>query len=171
MRVASRRLRAFLRAARSMLVSEWAEGLRAELGWLGSVLGPLRDQDVLLERLRAEFAALSLPERRALSKLVSLLEPDRAKARSEMLDALQSPRYLLLLDRLEAAVHSPRVADPSVLLGEIAAREFKKLRRSVRALATNHSDVALHQVRIKTKRARYAAELAEVTVEIGRAHV
>jgi len=164
MRVATRRLRAFLRAARSMLLSEWAEALRTELAWLGSVLGPLRDQDVLLERLRAEFATLSLPERRALSKLVSLLEPDRAKARSEMLDALQSPRYLQLLDRLEAAVHNPRVVDQAILLREIAAREFKELRRSVRALDPNPNDVALHQVRIKTKRARYAAELAEVTV-------
>ncbi len=164
MRVATRRLRAFLRAARSMLLPEWVEGLRAELTWLGSVLGPVRDFDVLVERLQAECAALTLPERRAFAKLLRLLEPEGAKARTEMLDALQSPRYLQLLDQIEAAAHTPRVVVPSASLRNIAASEFKKLRRSMRALGANPSDEGLHQVRIKSKRARYAAELAEVTI-------
>ncbi len=38
MRVAVRRLRAVLRAARPMLDPEWVEGLRAELDWLGDHL-------------------------------------------------------------------------------------------------------------------------------------
>ena len=35
MRVAVRRLRALLRAARPVFVREWADELRTELGWLG----------------------------------------------------------------------------------------------------------------------------------------
>ena len=58
MRVATRRARAFLRAARPLLDAEWAEGLRDELGWLGSALGPARDLDVLLEHVRGEVADL-----------------------------------------------------------------------------------------------------------------
>ena len=54
----SRRLRAFLRAARPLVDRDWAESLREELGWLGGHLGPARDLDVMLDRLRAEVAAL-----------------------------------------------------------------------------------------------------------------
>lgn len=42
LRVATRRLRAFLRAARPLLEKSWAEDLRAEPGWLGGALGPVR---------------------------------------------------------------------------------------------------------------------------------
>ena len=37
---------------------EWAKSLRDELGWLGGHLGPARDLDVMLGRLRAEVADL-----------------------------------------------------------------------------------------------------------------
>ena len=47
-----------------------------------------------------------------------------------------------------------------VSLRDIAAQEFKKLRKTVEALPETPSDADLHQVRIKAKRARYAAELA-----------
>src|SRR5262245_42493124 len=58
LRVATRRLRAFLRAARSLLDHDWAEALRSELGWLGGHLGPARDLDVMLERFRGEIDRL-----------------------------------------------------------------------------------------------------------------
>ena len=48
MRVATRRLRAFLRAGRDLLDPVWAEPLREELRWLGGVLGRVRDLDVLV---------------------------------------------------------------------------------------------------------------------------
>jgi CHAD domain-containing protein len=164
MRVATARLRAYLRAARPMLQPEWVEELRKELAWLGHGLGAVRDLDVLLERLRAESPHLNLPERRALNKVLRLFEPDRAKARAELLDALHSPRYFQLLDRLDAAADTPRVVDASASLKEIAARQFKKLRRAMRDLPSTPTDQAIHRIRIKAKRARYAAELAEVTV-------
>jgi CHAD domain-containing protein len=43
---------------------------------------------------------------------------------------------------------------------QLAKREFKKLRKAISRLAPSPSDTALHTIRIKTKRARYAAELA-----------
>ena len=45
-------------------------------------------------------------------------------------------------------------------LHDLASQEFKKLRRAVRQLGASPRDAARHEVRIKTKRARYAAELA-----------
>ena len=57
-RVATRRLRAFLRAGRELLDPAWAEPLREELRWLGGALGPVRDLDVLIERLAVEVETL-----------------------------------------------------------------------------------------------------------------
>ena len=48
-----------------LLDPAWADALRAELGWLGRALGPVRDLDVLLLRLRAETATLPEREREA----------------------------------------------------------------------------------------------------------
>src|SRR5262249_62245725 len=59
LRVATRRLRAFLRAARPLLTRGPTEDLRAELSWLGSALGPVRDLDVLVEHFTLELQRLA----------------------------------------------------------------------------------------------------------------
>jgi CHAD domain-containing protein len=162
MRVATRRLRALLRAARPLLDRGWAEELRSELSWLGSVLGPVRDLDVLLEHLRGEADALPGAERRAAGQLVRALEAERESARAALLEALESDRYLSLLDSVEAAAGEPRAADGNDLsLKDIAGAEFDRLRKAVKKLPADPSDDELHRARIKTKRARYAAELAK----------
>ncbi len=163
-RVATRRLRAVLRAAAPLLDPAWTESLRAELAWLGGALGPVRDLDVLLERLRAEIVDLEPSERRAAESLLRRLEDEHGSARAAMLDALTSARYAELLTRLEAAAVAPRAQAADVSLRDIAAGEFRKLRKAVRALPSDPPDDALHAVRIRGKRARYAAELAEGVV-------
>jgi CHAD domain-containing protein len=53
------------------------------------------------------------------------------------------------------------VVSREVSVSDIAANEFRKLRRATRRLPDDPSDEELHAVRIRGKRARYAAELAE----------
>lgn len=161
MRVATRRLRAFLRAARPLLDLEWAESLREELAWLGSALGPVRDLDVLIEHLRDDAAGLEAREQRALRRLFALLDEERERERLAMLDALGSERYLLLLDRLERDLQAPRFVDSEVGVADIAAKEFRRLRKAGRRMSPDPADEELHALRIRGKRARYAAELAE----------
>ncbi|MGZ8687693.1 MAG: CHAD domain-containing protein, partial [Gaiellaceae bacterium] len=74
MRVAVRRLRAMLRAARELLAPEWSEPLRAELRWLGGALGPLRDADVFGEYLREETPGLDDRDRAGAAERVELDE-------------------------------------------------------------------------------------------------
>ncbi len=164
LRVATRRLRAIFRAARPLLDLEWAESLRAELRWLADALGPVRDLDVLGERLRGEIEQLDGRERRAAGRFVALLTGDREAVRAEMLEAMSSSRYGELLDRLEAAAAAPRAREADASLHDLAAGEFRKLRKAVKALPPDPSDDELHAVRIRGKRARYAAELAEGAV-------
>ena len=119
MRVATRRLRAFLRAARPLLDLEWAESLREELAWLGSALAQVRDLDVLIEHLRDDAAGLEAREQRALRRLFALLDEERERERLAMLDALGSKRYLLLLDRLERDVEAPRFVDSEIGIADM----------------------------------------------------
>lgn len=164
MRVATRRLRAYLRAAGPMLEREWAEALREEAGWLGRALGPARDVDVMKQHVHEQAAALAPRDRRALRRIVSGLDRQGADAHAQVLDALRSDRYLKLIERLRGAARSPRITDPTASLPRFAAGEFKKLRKAMRDYHPAMSDQALHRLRIRGKRARYAAELADAAV-------
>ena len=155
MRVATRRLRAFLRAGRDLLDPAWAEPLRDELSWLGGALGPVRDLDVLIDHLAAGVETLG-PDRIEGRKLLRTLERERRKARGVLLAALENQRYFALLDTLERPT-AGTAAEPT--LKEIHAGEHGKLRKAVRALSPDSPDEQLHEARIKVKRARYAAEL------------
>lgn len=160
LRVATRRLRAFLRTARPIVDPAWAEPLRAELAWLGSVLGPARDLDVMHHRLLREVAALDDDEW-AAQPLLAELEAARVAARGSVVDALSSARYFALLDRLEAVDESPIPAGrKDVSLAALAAAELRRARRAEQRLATDPPDDELHELRIRVKRARYALDLA-----------
>jgi CHAD domain-containing protein len=159
MRVAARRLRAILGAVRDMFPPRWVESLRGELDWLGTVLGQPRDIDVLRDYLRVELRALGLGKRAVARDLVARLDSKRTQARGRMLAELDSARYARLLQRLGEAVQHPPVR-ASLSLPDVAAGQFKKLRKAVKALPDEPSDRDLHDVRIRLKRARYAAELA-----------
>ena len=167
LRVAARRARAVLRAARPVLDQEWSEPLRAELQWLGGVLGPQRDLDVLLARLRQEIAQLEQSERAAAETLTDLLAQEREGAQGLALEALSSARYLALLDGLEDAARGPKVRRGEVALRKLAAREFRRLSKAAEQLGPDSTNEELHRARILGKRARYAAELA--SPELGKA--
>jgi CHAD domain-containing protein len=141
MRVAVRRMRATLKAARPLLDRSWADGLRAELGWLGRALGPVRDFDVLLLRLRGEAAALPEREQPAGEVLVAALEGEHRTARAEMLAALDAPRYTALLERIADAVRLPRptpaATEAQPELVDLARREAARLRRAVERAGEN----------------------------------
>jgi CHAD domain-containing protein len=164
MRVATRRARAFLRAARPLVDRTWANDLRAELGWLGSALGTARDLDVLLEHLRADVAAVGGHGDTARG-LLDALELEHAAARAAALAALSDERYFALLDLLESA--EPEAApDASGSLADLWWKEVKRTRRRFERLRPDSTDDELHAARIRAKRARYAAELAGQ--ELGR---
>jgi CHAD domain-containing protein len=160
-RVAVRRARSVLRSARPMLDRVWADELRDELGWLGRSLGTVRDLDVLLHELRQQVAALPIEDRAAGEELLSDVAGERAAARRDLMDALSSGRYLNLLARMEEAVAEPHRAGEEVTVDDLARKEFVKLEKAITALGKHPSDEALHSTRVRAKRARYAAEVAE----------
>ncbi|HEX3260654.1 MAG TPA: CHAD domain-containing protein [Pseudonocardia sp.] len=164
MRVAVRRMRATLKAAQPLLDTAWADDLRAELGWLGGALGPVRDLDVLLLRLHREIAGLPAAEQSAGGVLLDALERERTTARAAMLDALTTPRYFALLERLADTVRAPLpapapgdAAEPALV--DLVRAEARKLRRAVARAGDDPADEVLHALRIRGKRVRYTGEL------------
>jgi CHAD domain-containing protein len=168
MRVAVRRSRALLRAGAPLVATD-TQMLSLELQWLGSVLGEVRDLDVLLARLRSEAASLDAGDRAAAGRLLRALERRRTQARRAMLKVLDGQRYDTLVDRFDSTLSALEPADSTVTLGSLARRELKKLRRDVRALEREPADDALHALRKRGKRTRYAHELAGKKAVVKRA--
>jgi CHAD domain-containing protein len=100
---------------------------------------------------------------------VRRLDADATSARADLLVALRTPRYAQLHRALHDAVSSPRLtaaaeAPAAKALPAAVRPTWRRLRRAVDDLATVPSDAALHEVRIRAKRCRYAAELAGLVV-------
>ena len=164
MRVATRRLRAVLRTARPILLSAWVASLDQELDWLSEVLGTARDLDVQIAYFMEESAGLDARDRKLLAAFISHLRSQRDAVQQMVLSELSSARYLDLVRRLQQAAHDPAVIESPLTVRQLARQAFKKLRKAIKGLRASPSDIALHKVRIKTKRARYAAELARASV-------
>ncbi|WP_155372066.1 CYTH and CHAD domain-containing protein [Catellatospora vulcania] len=173
MRVGVRRLRSDLRTCKPLVDQRWARPLRAELAWLGGLLGAARDAEVLRDRLRATAAAdpAGPTDGGDLAALDTVLAARREQARTALLAAMRTRRYLALLERLTAATRriplSPAAAAPAAqALPGLVARPWRRLVQGTKdvpgaaALKRSAPDVDWHRVRIHVKRARYAAEAA-----------
>jgi len=163
-RVATRRLRSNLGTFQSLLDGHWAAELRDELRWLGDVLGGVRDTDVLLARLEAKAATLDPDDQPAALRLLDTLRAERERRRTLLLEALRSERYVTLLERLVQGSRRPRLLlriddeDDRTILRDLVRKPWSRLRDAAAALGDDSSDQELHALRIRAKRARYAAE-------------
>jgi CHAD domain-containing protein len=156
MRVATRRARAIIRAARSI----WGDRLDEtsnELRWLAGLLGPVRDLDVLIDHLRLEARSLD-GDGTAAEAIVVVFEAERGADRAALAEGLASERYQALLTGFRAALAD--LPDEEDDLRPLADKQLRKLRAAARKLPDEPSDEALHALRIRAKRARYTAELA-----------
>jgi CHAD domain-containing protein len=165
-RVATRRLRSDLRTFRSLVESAWAADLRERLRWLADLLGAVRDKDVLLERLSKEVKDVGPMDQRAARGLLARLEAEQGEVRAALLAAMDGAQYIDLLEMLLAAAAAPVLAPEAEQPGKTALaglvrNSVKHVDQAVAALGEVRTDDELHNVRIRAKRARYAAEAAE----------
>jgi CHAD domain-containing protein len=169
MRVTVRRLRSTLATFRPVFDREVTEPVRAELGWLGDVLGGARDAEVIQEHLigaaRAEPPELLLGP--VIGRLRTTLDGRRRAAMAQLRTELGGQRYFALLDALDRLVAEPPLSELAHDPGEDVLRRrvrsaWKRVDRAAGAVPdAAERDVALHELRKAAKRARYAAELAQ----------
>jgi len=174
-RVATRRLRCDLRTIGPLLDPEWTSSLREEVRWLGDELGVAREAEVLLGHLRERARSLPPEIELDVAPLLDSAGGDREAAQARVLDVLRSSRYLHLVDRLVLGAMAPRMrpgaADAKTRdLTRLARQPWKRLRRDYHALGPDPSDPALHALRIRAKRARYAVEAVADAVGGAKPH-
>jgi CHAD domain-containing protein len=173
MRVATRRLRGTLRSFGDVIPRAETERLAGELKWLGGMLGPARDGEVLPAHLHASLdtVPVELLIGPVQARVRGHYAPLRAAAREELIAALDSPRYVALLAALDRLTIEPplgpRAGEPALEVLPAATRKAyrqarKRMRRALRTPAGPPRDVALHQARKSARRARYAAEAASL---------
>jgi CHAD domain-containing protein len=169
MRVAMRRLRSALATFRPLLDREQTEPLRDELKWIAGVLGDARDAEVVHQRL-ADLVA-EQPVELVIGPVMRRIDDDLRRsyrtAHERSVEAMESERYLSLVDRLDSLVAdppwTPKASRPvNAVLPARVKKDYKRLRRRVAAAAEASDptmrDKRLHDVRKAAKRARYAAE-------------
>ena len=170
MRVAARRLRSSLATFGPLLTGKQAQHRRNELRWLGTVLGPVRDVEVM--RARLHETATVLPVDVDLAEVLADLDHELAerhsRAHDDLIAALNRPRYAALLADLAAFVTHPPWAEGDAkaatrhTLPALVGRSCARVDRAARAAegALDAGGPELHEVRKAAKRARYAAEVA-----------
>ncbi|WP_405672093.1 CHAD domain-containing protein [Streptomyces sp. NBC_01530] len=171
MRVATRRMRSAFRSYAKVLDRTVTDPIGEELKWLAGELGVDRDAEVLTERLTAAMdelprTLLSGPVR---TRLRTWMNARRGGSRRRLTGVLDSKRYLVLLDRLDALVADPPLLEaaagtPRKAIAKAVRKDFGKLSELVeQAIGLEPGmdrDLALHEARKKAKRTRYSAEVA-----------
>ena len=162
-RVATRHLRSNLQAFGAGMDAVWLQGVRAELAWLAGALGVVRDRDVLLERLRDRASELEGRDRPPAFELLATLEDASSAARQDLGAVMQSRRFDDLVSQVVAAGTQPPIGPggderASAVAPLVVSKRWEQLRRAVESLPREPDDAALHQVRIRVKKCRYAAE-------------
>ena len=177
MRVTTRRLRSTLQSFGTVIPRSGSEGMLTELKWLGGVLGEARDAEVLASRLAHNLRTLppELVLGPAEARVQGHFAPIQAAARSNVLAALDSPRYFALRDALDELLADPPLsaeADRPAgrVLPATARRSYRRTRRRVRQAGHTPpgpgQEAAYHEARKAAKRARYAGEA--VSPALGR---
>lgn len=173
MRVATRRTRGTLRTFDAILDRRVTDPIGAELKWLAGELGLDRDREVLTERLTAALDAVPRglvhgPVHQRLNHWTGTgTGTGHGGTRGHLLGILDSHRYLALLDTLDALIADPPLREaaagkPEKALAKAVREDFAKvsvlIARALELEAGPDRDLALHEVRKKAKRTRYAAE-------------
>lgn len=177
LRIAARRLRSALTTFAPLLDRAVTDPVREELRWLGESLAQARDAQVLREHLTGLLS--DEPAELVIGSVVTRIDDQLSVAyqtgRERALEALDSERYLRMLDALDELVESPPLRPEAETAADEGARrlvrrDIKRLTREVRAITSaddpERRDVAFHEARKKAKRLRYAAEAA--TPAIGK---
>jgi inorganic triphosphatase YgiF len=158
-RVGLRRLRAAASLFRDLIADEESRRIRAELRWMNHSLGPLRDLDVLIERLRASpdpGPSLEAAERRreeAYDELLARLDEPRFRGATLATAAWIETGSWLTDEDLAARRDEPieqRAADA-------LSKRWKRVLKRAKPLAELEPD-ARHEVRIEIKKLRYGVE-------------
>ena len=166
-RVAIRRTRSILSQLRGVFPKVAEEHYTGELRWLGSVTGPVRDLDVLLENEPMYRRQLGDGFATSLDPLQAFVRKQRESERKLLTSALRSKRCQHLIRNWgeflsgEGEIGAAREMT-NLPAWEVASRKiqkrYKKILRLGRAVGPETPIRRIHDVRIECKKLRYLLE-------------
>ena len=163
-RVGVRRLRSDLRSLRPIIEHEWVDAVRERLKWFDQFTTPIRDGDVMLERLARNNQVLDFDlDPNQVSRIRGQLTAETSQARNEFFEALASDHCATLMTELSAwGRESAQILGPNKDLKKILRMlnrsSWKGVRQAIKEQRSDPSDEHMHRIRIMVKRARYLAE-------------
>ena len=171
-RVALRRLRCDLRSLRPFLDRARVKDLRKRLSELDELVRPIRDGDVMIERLsRTAGRVHTSIDAEIVESIHQLLTTQTDAARFALREALESGRFDGLLGDLAGLNADAIVVDADATrfvedLQQLNKQLWREVRRLAKRLLDDADDDELHRLRVRAKRARFLAEAS--TPELGR---
>lgn len=164
-RVAIRRLRADLRSLRPFLDRDRVRELRMRLAELDELVRPVRDGDVMMQRLATSAGRIPNPvDPEIIEAIHQRLSDATEAARHRLFAALaagsQDALIALLLGLPGSGFVHPG-SDPVPALRARNAQLWRRVHRAAKALGRDPDDEQLHRVRVLVKRSRYLAEASE----------
>jgi triphosphatase len=162
MRVATRRMRAALRLFSSLMPPAAYDALRHELAWLGRAIGAVRDLDVIAGVIANRAQRLDPQMRMALRPIEHAIRERRAAALAALAELSDSPRQRALVSRLDGAFGAAgRESTLGLVAPELIAPLLRSVLRAGRKIDRDSPAQALHRLRVRTKRLRYALEIMQ----------
>jgi CHAD domain-containing protein len=165
-RIALRRTRSLLSLMKNVLPAESGAYFQKELGWLGSVTGPLRDLDVYLLEKDNYLDLLPKSLRSGMHCFFEQIESRRADEIKILQKHLASPRYANLigdwrvfLEQPDSGLHDGAGADRCRDFADrLILKRFNSFLRHGNAIDDSSPDKTLHKLRIRGKKFRYLLE-------------
>ncbi len=160
-RVATRRLRAALQLFRPFLSAPKPEALRAELEWIASAAGAVRELDVSGEVARAHADRIHVEAGKNLESLWRHLEARRRREHRKLAAELRSARYRKLVGELSGpfSINARGDAPLAVVAVDLARPIVRKMVAAGEKAGTKPAAATLHRLRVSVKRSRYALEM------------
>lgn len=171
-RVALRRLRCNLRSLRPFLNRELVGDLRGRLTELDELVRPVRDGDMMIERLTATAGRVpSAIDPEIVEAIHQHLTSSTDVARAVLHAELDSGRFDAMFGELAGLRDSDFMATGAGMefpaaLEQLDKALWRQVRRMAKTLPADADDRALHRLRVLAKRSRYLAEASEC--ELGR---
>jgi CHAD domain-containing protein len=167
LRVAVRRARSALGQVRQVLPARLVEGLREELGWLGTSTNLARDVDVYLLAFEGYQGRLPPELQPHLDPFRGFLLEHQVRAYHELGGLLASARYRRLVQRWRALLRRqlprrPSARDAAMPIDRVARkrtwRAYRRVMRGGGKIRPGSPARDLHRVRIACKKLRYLME-------------
>lgn len=164
-RVAMRRLRAALQAFKRLLPYHERKAFNGEFRWFQQRLAPARDWHVFLRESLPLLVAENPSDTRQVARLRRLGQNERRRATKAALEHLESRRYARLILKfqrwvagLESDAEDSELNRPAVPFARRVLRETRRELLEEKRPLKQLPPEALHDVRKRGKKARYATE-------------